>query len=163
MTPCIVELTPCNTLPPTTPCIVELTPSSLKPPAGPSNTGGPTQNKSPAGPSNAGVPTQNKSPLAGPSNAGGLIQNNSPAGPSNAGWFNQQQSLNTPWWPNKVSTIITSIISIEDDKPKPSSFEFELSIKAAHKNFCVLRKFDFNLKSVIKANSNSPIGYGSEF
>ena len=42
-------------------------------------------------------------------------------------------------------------------------FKFELTEKAALKNYLVLGKFNFDLEKAIQAQKNSPIGYGSEF
>ena len=58
---------------------------------------------------------------------------------------------------------LKSIILERNEEPRPSPFQFELPSEAAHKNFIVLRKFNFNLQKVIQANKLSPIGHGSEF
>jgi hypothetical protein len=43
-------------------------------------------------------------------------------------------------------------------------FAFEFSLEAAHKNFILLkRKFGGDLLKALLAQSNSPLGYGSEF
>ena len=38
-----------------------------------------------------------------------------------------------------------------------------MTLEAAHKNFCTLKKYDLDLGRALKANSSSPLGYGSEF
>ena len=82
---------------------------------------------------------------------------------SKAPWYNSKTNLNSTWWPTKISTVVKSITSNRNKRPEPSPFQFELSTEAAHKNFSVLRKSNFNLQRVIQANKLSPIGYGSEF
>jgi hypothetical protein len=77
--------------------------------------------------------------------------------------FPEHQSDRVGWWPKNVSSIIKDIVSREDTQPNQSPFLFELTSKAAHKNFCVLKKFNFSLKATIKSAENSPISYGSEF
>jgi len=52
---------------------------------------------------------------------------------------------------------------MEDTQPNQSPFLFELTSEAAHKNFCVLKKFNLSLEATIKASKNSPSSYGSEF
>jgi hypothetical protein len=52
---------------------------------------------------------------------------------------------------------------MEEIKPNQNPFLFELTAKAAHKNFCVLKKFNFSLEATIKSAKNSPISYGSNF
>ena len=48
------------------------------------------------------------------------------------------------------------------DRTKPE-FRFELTNEAAEWNYLVLKKYNFDFKSALEANSSSPLGYGSEF
>jgi hypothetical protein len=49
------------------------------------------------------------------------------------------------------------------DRTKPE-FSFELTSKAAHKNYLVPKnKYNLDLKAALDGNSSSPLGYGSEF
>jgi hypothetical protein len=42
-------------------------------------------------------------------------------------------------------------------------FKFELTTKAAFKNYLILGKYNFDLGAAIEAQKSSPLGYGSEF
>jgi hypothetical protein len=42
-------------------------------------------------------------------------------------------------------------------------FMFELTSKAAERNFMILKKYNFNLATAIEAQKSSSLGYGSEF
>ncbi len=166
------ESTPSDTIPPMSTDIGELAPSSILPPMStdigelsPSNTfplSG-TCNDRRQTTDTTSPPLFNKEanhrPIQSKSNQSDCCI--SP--PINQPWYVQHQNLNTPWWPTKISSIVKAIISSDCIPPSETPFLFELSIEAAHKNFCVLSKYNFDLGRVIEAHKNSPISYGSEF
>jgi hypothetical protein len=59
--------------------------------------------------------------------------------------------------------IAKRIVSSTCDTPSKPEFSFELTSRAAKKNYLILGKYDFNLGRAIEAQKNSPLGYGSEF
>jgi hypothetical protein len=67
------------------------------------------------------------------------------------------------YWPDEIIPIIKSILSTITSSPKPSLFTFVLSLEAAHKNYCVIKRFNNNLGKALKAQQDSPLGYGSKF
>jgi hypothetical protein len=67
------------------------------------------------------------------------------------------------YWPNEIIPIIKSILSTITPSHKPSLFTFDLSLVAAYKNYFIMRSFDNNLGKALKAQQDSPLGYGSEF
>ena len=85
---------------------------------------------------------------------------------SNTQILSQQLKRNQhrPWWPPNITKEIIRTI-LNEPCPKPSSplFSFKLTEEAANKNFCIMRKFNWCLKSAIEAQQDSPVGYGSEF
>jgi hypothetical protein len=48
-------------------------------------------------------------------------------------------------------------------KSKQTLFTFELTEEAAHRNLCILKRFNQNLQDAIDAQPDSPVSYGSEF
>ena len=75
----------------------------------------------------------------------------------------QPTTQSAKWWPNSISSIIASIINFDKQTPQQCPFLFKLTTKAAHKNLCVLQKYNNNLGTAIDSNKNSPISYGSKF
>jgi hypothetical protein len=67
------------------------------------------------------------------------------------------------YWPDEIISIIKSILSTITPYPKPLLFKFDLSLEAAHKNYCVMRRFDKNLGKALKLQQESLLGYGSKF
>jgi hypothetical protein len=59
--------------------------------------------------------------------------------------------------------IIKQILESKSPCPTKPEFCFEMTLEAAEKNFLVLKHHSFDLGKAIKAQSNSPVGYGSEF
>ena len=57
---------------------------------------------------------------------------------------------------------MTTTAKLPSNDLTPSPFAFELSLEAAHKNFCILRQYG-SIGEAIKQNQNSPIVPGSEF
>jgi hypothetical protein len=55
------------------------------------------------------------------------------------------------YWPDEIIPIIKSIFSTITPSPKPSLFTFDLSLEAAHKNYCIMKRFDSNLGKALKA------------
>ena len=66
-------------------------------------------------------------------------------------------------WPNNLVEIIKGVMNIPCKTPLPPEFIFELSESAASHNLNVLNKYSNNLGEALRANENSPLGYGSEF
>lgn len=67
-----------------------------------------------------------------------------------------------PEWPRNLIAIIVATTAAPSPTPTKPEFAFELTLKAAHKNLCVVRKHGL-VEKAIKAQQNSPVGYGSEF
>ncbi len=59
--------------------------------------------------------------------------------------------------------IIKQILKSKSPCSTKPEFCFEMTLEAAEKNFLVLKCHSFDLGKAIKAQSNSPVGYGSEF
>ena len=67
-------------------------------------------------------------------------------------------------WPSDLITILQRIAELPCCQPSKPLFAFEFSLGAANKNFILLtRKFGGDLSKALLAQSDSPLGYGSEF
>ena len=66
-------------------------------------------------------------------------------------------------WPNNLVEIIKGVMNVPCKTPLPPEFIFELSESAASHNLNILNKYSNNLGEALRANENSPLGYGSEF
>jgi hypothetical protein len=92
-------------------------------------------------------------------------------GPIGLGQINQfpvpilKTRTTTNLWPKnaKMLTMIKAIIESESSCPAKPEFCFKMTLEAAGKNFMVLKHHNFKLGKAIKAQSKSPVGYGSEF
>ena len=67
------------------------------------------------------------------------------------------------YWPDDLLGSIAKTINRQCKQPSQTEFKFELSKESAAKNFCILNKYGKDLGMAIKAQSNSPLSYGSEF
>ena len=69
----------------------------------------------------------------------------------------------SPWPPNLIA-VIKTIVSKPCDRPARPEFSFSLDLESAEKNYIILmKKHVGSLKRALDANSNSPLGMGSEF
>lgn len=66
-------------------------------------------------------------------------------------------------WPEDIIQIIKSICANNLPAPNAPEFTFELTQEAAMRNLCILHRYDYNIETALKANSNTPLSYGSEF
>jgi hypothetical protein len=66
------------------------------------------------------------------------------------------------WTPDLIQQI-RNAIAIKSPKPDAPLFHFEPSREAAHKNYCLMKRFNYNIEKALEAQQNSPLGYGSEF
>jgi hypothetical protein len=66
-------------------------------------------------------------------------------------------------WPKNLIETVKQVLNVECEAPSEPEFKFKLSKRAAMKNYMVLGKYDFDLKTAIEAQMTSPLGYGSEF
>jgi hypothetical protein len=67
-------------------------------------------------------------------------------------------------WPSDLITILQQIAELPCHQPSKPLFTFKFSLEAANKNFILLtRKFGGDLSKALLAQSDSPLGYGSEF
>ncbi len=67
-------------------------------------------------------------------------------------------------WPSDLITILQRIAALPCHQPSKPLFAFEFSLEAANKNFILLtHKFGGDLSKALLAQSDSPLGYGSEF
>jgi hypothetical protein len=75
------------------------------------------------------------------------------------------RKMRTTVWPANsiIIQMIESILASESPCPDAPDFCFEMTLEAAEKNFLVLKRHGFNLSKAIEAQSNTPVGYGSEF
>jgi hypothetical protein len=55
------------------------------------------------------------------------------------------------------------VLESKSQTPEKPEFTFELTGRAAKKNYMVLGKYDFDLSKALEAQRNTPLGYGSEF
>ena len=71
----------------------------------------------------------------------------------------------TTVWPTNSIMIqmIKSILVSKSNCLDAPDFCFEMTLEAAEKNFLVLKSHGFDLSKAIKAQWNTPVGYGSEF
>jgi len=74
------------------------------------------------------------------------------------------QGLNQDVWPSDLISILRRIAELPCRQPSKPLFTFEFNLEAANKNFILLkRKFGGDLLEALLAQSDSPLGYGSEF
>ena len=66
-------------------------------------------------------------------------------------------------WPDNLLTAISTAITTPCAPPASPLFHFEMTAEAAQKNFIILRRYNMSLAEAIAAQSDSPVGYGSEF
>jgi hypothetical protein len=67
-------------------------------------------------------------------------------------------------WPNNLISILQKIMATPCQPPTKPIFEFDLSIKAASKNYILLKNtFEGDLQRALNAQPNSLLQYGSEF
>ena len=58
---------------------------------------------------------------------------------------------------------IQTVIKTHCDRPLVPDFCFQMTEEGAEKNFLVLKQHSMHLGNAIKAQKNSPLGYGLEF
>ena len=74
------------------------------------------------------------------------------------------QGLNRDVWPSDLISILRRIAELPCRQPSKPLFAFEFNLEAANKNYIVLKhKFGGDLSEALLAQSDSPLGYGSEF
>ena len=66
-------------------------------------------------------------------------------------------------WPADLLELVKKTIALPSRPMKKPEFEFQLTSEAANRNFLVLRKYDFDIKTALKAQEGTPLEYGSEF
>jgi hypothetical protein len=67
-------------------------------------------------------------------------------------------------WPPNLIAIIRTTISTPCDSPSPPEFSFTFNLESGKKNYIILmKKHRGSLQRALDANSNSPLGMGSEF
>lgn len=67
-------------------------------------------------------------------------------------------------WPSNLIAVIKTIVSKPCDRPARPEFSFSFDMESAEKNYIILmKKHGGSLKRALDANSNSPLGMGSEF
>ncbi len=82
-----------------------------------------------------------------------------PQGPNN-----QSGATPSSVWPSNLIPILLRIAALPRHQPSKPFFDFSFSLEAANKNFIILKwKFGGDLSIALLAQSNSPLGYGSEF
>jgi hypothetical protein len=65
----------------------------------------------------------------------------------------------TNFWLENLLTIINSMVNVPCTTPSPPLFEFKLTLEAAHKNYCIMRKFNNNIEKALNAQQHTPLGY----
>jgi hypothetical protein len=73
------------------------------------------------------------------------------------------QTSTNHFWPINILYIIADIQETESPPPLPPLFTFELSKEATQMNFCILKCFNMDVEQALKAQVDSPLGYGLEF
>ncbi len=69
-----------------------------------------------------------------------------------------------PTWPPNLIKIIRTTISTPCGCPSPPEFSFTFNLESTKKNYIILmKKHCGSLQRALDANSNSPLGMGSEF
>ena len=67
-------------------------------------------------------------------------------------------------WPSNLIQLLQDIMALPCPNPSKPQFKFDLSVKAAEKNYILLiRKFGGDLHRALHAQKNLPLSYGSEF
>ena len=68
-------------------------------------------------------------------------------------------------WPDDSIMLktINTILTYKSHCPEAPNFCFKMTLEAAEKNFLVLKRHGFDLSKAIEDQSNTPVGYGSEF
>jgi hypothetical protein len=77
-----------------------------------------------------------------------------------------QESSRTPdtnFWPPNIVKLVKSSLRTDSRPQNAPLFVFKLSQEVAHRNYCLLKKFNMSIEKALGAQSNSPLGYGSEF
>jgi hypothetical protein len=75
---------------------------------------------------------------------------------------NKAPLLLANFWPPDLIQQIRNAIATESPKPDGPLFQFELSLEAAHKNYCLMKHFNYDIGKALESQQNSPLGYGSE-
>ena len=76
---------------------------------------------------------------------------------------NQLMEASKHYWPNDLLGTIYLILNVQCPWPSKPEFHFQLNKESAAKNFCIMNKYNKDLSKEIADQSNSPLGYGSEF
>ncbi len=67
-------------------------------------------------------------------------------------------------WPSNFIQLLQDIMALPCPNPSKPQFEFDLSVKAAEKNYILLmQKFEGDLHCALHTQKNLPLSYGSEF
>ena len=66
-------------------------------------------------------------------------------------------------WPDDLPGTIKKITESECPQPSKPLFKFELTMKAALRNYLVLLKHGLSLESALESQKDSPLGFGSKF
>ena len=64
---------------------------------------------------------------------------------------------------NDLLSTIYLILNVQCPWPSKPEFQFQHNKESAAKSFCIMNKYNKDLSKAISAQSNSPLGYGSEF
>ena len=76
---------------------------------------------------------------------------------------NQLIKVSTNYWPNDLLGTISLILNVQCPQPSKPEFKFLLTKQLAAKNFCIMNKYNKDLRKSRAAQFNSPLGYGSDF
>ena len=76
---------------------------------------------------------------------------------------NQLIEASKNYWPNYLLGTISLILNVQCPQPSKLEFQFQLNKGSAAKNFCIMNKYNKDLRKPISYQFNSPLGYGSEF
>jgi hypothetical protein len=67
------------------------------------------------------------------------------------------------FWPPNIIELVKSILWMDSPPPTTPLFVFKLSQEVAHRNHCILKRFNMSIDKALGAQSDSLLGYGSEF
>ena len=76
---------------------------------------------------------------------------------------NENRISSKRFWPDNLIQLARELVNSPSIEPAAPEFSFLMNQESAHKNLCVLKKYDYKLESALEAQKDSPLSYGSEF
>ena len=76
---------------------------------------------------------------------------------------NQLIEALTNYWPKDLLSTISLILNCQCPRPSKPELQYQINKESAANNFCFINKYNEDLSKSIAPQSNSPLGYSSEF